>query len=419
MGQQTGQAAGIPFLPYGRQSIDEDDVAAVAAVLRGDWLTQGPAVTAFETALARRLGVAEVVACANGTAALHLAALALDLNRAGEAVIVPAITFLATASAPHLAGATVVLADVDPATGLMGVTQAEAAMVRAVQAGLRVRALFPVHYAGQAADMAGLAALAKRHDAVVVEDACHALGTLVYDPVGGGSRRLTPVGACRHSACTVFSFHPVKTIAAGEGGAVAVADPALARRVRNLCNHGMARHPAVLEDPAAAYDADGTPAPWYYEMAAPGLNYRLSDIHCALGMSQLAKLDRFIGRRRRLMKRYAALLAPLAPLVRPLAPVPGCRAAWHLNVVQIDFAAAGRSRTAVMTALRAEGIGTQVHYIPLHRQPFWRRRWPDLRLPGAEAFYAGALSLPLFPAMTDGDVDRVVAALVRALRACQ
>ncbi|MBP2307337.1 UDP-4-amino-4,6-dideoxy-N-acetyl-beta-L-altrosamine transaminase [Azospirillum melinis] len=406
----------LPFLPYGRQSVDEEDIAAVAAVLRGDWLTQGPTVSAFERALAARVGAADAVACANGTAALRLAYAALGIGP-GDAVVVPSNTFLATASAARHAGAEVAFADVDPDSGLMGVAEAEAAIARASRAGWRVRALAPVHYAGQTAPMDGLAALAQAEGLALVEDACHAIGTACSS---GGLE--VPVGAGRPEveagSLTVFSFHPVKTIAAGEGGALTGSDPALMARVRRLCNHGMMRTPDPGEgfaDPGAALDAEGNVNPWYYEMAEPGFNHRLSDIHAALVLSQLGRLDRFIERRARLMALYAERLAPLAPLVRPPALVPGCRPAWHLCAARIDFAAAGRTRSAVMVALRALGVGTQVHYIPVHRQPYWRRRYGDLALPGAMSHYVQTLSLPLFPAMADGDVDRVAAALERVL----
>ncbi|CBS91580.1 aminotransferase class I/II-fold pyridoxal phosphate-dependent enzyme [Azospirillum lipoferum] len=418
----TGPLPGdLPFLPYGRQSVEEEDIAAVTAVLRGDWLTQGPAVAAFERALAARVGAAEAVACANGTAALRLAYAALGIGP-GDAVVVPSNTFLATASAARHCGAEVAFADVDPDSGLMGVAEAEAAVARARKAGWRVRALAPVHYAGQTAPMAALAALAQAEGLALVEDACHAIGTV---DLSEGRER--PVGAGRPEveagSLTVFSFHPVKTIAAGEGGAVTGSDPALMARVRRLCNHGMMRVPEAGEgfaDPDAGLDAEGNANPWYYEMAEPGFNHRLSDIHAALVLSQLGRLDRLIGRRARLMALYAERLAPLAPLVSPPAQLPWCRPAWHLCAARIDFEAAGRTRSAVMAALRALGVGTQVHYIPVHRQPYWRRRYGDLdpsgvALPGAMAHYARTLSLPLFPAMADGDVDRVAAALEQAL----
>ena len=407
-----------PFLPYGRQAVDEEDIAAVAAVLRGDWLTQGPAVAAFERALADRTGAREAVACANGTAALRLAYAALDLGP-GDAVVVPSNTFLATASAARHAGAEVAFADVDPVTGLMGAGHAEAAIQRARAAGWRVRALAPVHYAGQTAPMAELGALARSQGLAVVEDACHAIGSADLAPDGGR----VPVGACAESTLTVFSFHPVKTIASGEGGAVTGNDPALIARVRRLCNHGMVRLPADgvpaegpgFADPGAAQDEAGNPNPWYYEMREPGFNHRLSDIHAALALSQLRRLDLFVERRRHLVELYAARLAPLAPLVKTPAAVPWSRPAWHLCAVAIDFAAAGRSRAQVMGALRAVGIGSQVHYIPVHRQPYWRQRYGDLHLPGAQWHYERTLSLPLFPAMADSDVDRVASSLERVL----
>lgn len=405
----TASPAAPPFLPYGRQWIDDDDVAAVAETLRGDWLTQGPAVAAFEQALAQRTGALEAVSCASGAAALHLAYLALDL-RPGDAAVVPSLTFLATASMAAHAGGAVVFADVDPTNGLMTVETAREATARAQAAGLRVRALVPVHYAGQTCDLVGLAALAAELGAAVVEDACHALGG---EDVRDG--RAEPAGSCRHSLTTAFSFHPVKTVAAGEGGAVTLNDPALAARLRRLRNQGMLREPADFADRDGGF-TDGAPNPWHYEMPEPGFNYRLSDLHAALGRSQLRKLDRFVDRRRRLAALYAERLAAYAPLIEPLATVPWCRSAWHLCAVRVDFAALGARRADVMAALRADGIGTQVHYIPVHRQPYWRARQPGLSLPGADAFFERALSLPLYPAMAEADVDRVVAALARALR---
>jgi dTDP-4-amino-4,6-dideoxygalactose transaminase len=244
----------------------------------------------------------------------------------------------------------------------------------------------------------------------VVEDAAHAVGTTY----GGNAQ--AQVGDCRYSRMAVFSFHPVKTIAMGEGGAVTTNDSALRERLTRLRSHGMVRDPATFENRDLAFDADGHANPWYYEMPEPGYHYRATDIQCALGLSQLHKLDRFAERRRHLMARYRDLLAPLAPLVR-LAPAPtDCVPAWHLCTLLIDFAAVGTSRAQVMAALRARGIGSQVHYIPVHLQPYYRRRYGELRLPGAESYYARCLSVPLFPGMADGDVDRVVDALATALR---
>ncbi|MEK7245343.1 MAG: DegT/DnrJ/EryC1/StrS family aminotransferase, partial [Pseudomonadota bacterium] len=238
------------------------------------------------------------------------------------------------------------------------------------------------------------------------EDACHALGGTC-----GGA----PVGACTESDLAVFSFHPVKTIAMGEGGAITTRDPALARRLMELRSHGMVRDPARFEIRAQGFGADGEPNPWYYEMPEPGFNYRASDIHCALGLSQLAKLGRFVAERRRIVEWYAEELASLAPLAKPLARAPGCEPAWHLNVVLIDFGAAGTTRARVMRALAAEGIGSQVHYLPVHRQPYYRRLYGELHLPGADAYYERTLSLPLYVGLARADVARVVAALARAL----
>ncbi|TWB38554.1 UDP-4-amino-4,6-dideoxy-N-acetyl-beta-L-altrosamine transaminase [Nitrospirillum pindoramense] len=396
-----------PFLPYGRQSIDEDDIAAVAAVLRGDWLTQGPTVSRFEQAFADVVGARHAIACANGTAALHLACMALDLGP-GDAMVVPSVTFLATANAARYCGAEVAFADVDPLTGLMGRAQAEAALARAEAAGWRVRALAPVHLAGQAADMDALADLAEARGLALIEDACHAVGSR---RAGRGGDSIA-IGACDRSAMACFSFHPVKTIAAGEGGMVTTNDDALARALRRDVSHGMVRDPAAFQDREAAFAADGAINPWYYEMPSPGYNYRLTDIQAALGLSQLGKLDRFVARRAEMAARYDDRLAPLAPLIRP-AGRSGGTPAWHLYVALLDFAALGRDRAAVMAQLRAAGVGSQVHYIPVHHQPYYRARYGRLDLPGADGWYGACLSLPLFPAMTDGDVDRVAAALAR------
>ena len=382
-----------PILPYGRQTIEDDDIAAVVEALKADFLTTGPTVEAFETAFAEKVGARHAVACANGTAALHLAMLALEVQP-GEVVIAPAITFLATANCARYVGAEVVFADVDPLSGLMTPQTLAEALTRVGDR--RLRAVLPVHLRGDAADLPGLAALAGDAGAVLVEDAPHALGTTMT--FGNVAER---VGDMRHSAMATFSFHPVKTIATGEGGMVTTNDPALAARLRVMRSHGMVR-------------PEGSES-WWYEMAEPGFNYRLPDILCALGLSQLAKLDRFAARRRALATAYETALAPLAPLVRIAA-----RPAWsdpvlHLMCVLIDFEAAGRTRRQVMEALKAKGVGSQVHYIPVHRQPYYRDRYGDLALPGAEAWYARCLSLPLYPGMADDDVAKVVAALKASL----
>jgi len=381
------------FLPYGRQTIEDDDIAAVAAALRGDYLTTGPTVEAFETAFREVVGAEHAVACSNGTAALHMAMLAARIGP-GDVCIVPSITFLATANCAAYVGADVVFADVGPDSGLMTAETLAQALHRAK--GRRVRAVLPVHLRGDVCDVPALAALAGEAGAILVEDAPHALGSSLK--VGNHVAR---VGDGAHSSMATFSFHPVKTIATGEGGMVTTNDADLAGRLRLARSHGMTRTPG----------AD----PWLYEMAEPGFNYRLPDINCALGLSQLAKLPRFMGRRRTLAALYETALEPLAPTVRLAARPEGSDPVLHLLTVLIDFEAAGTSRRQVVEALAAQGIGSQVHYIPVHSQPYWQARNGPLDLPGAQAWYDRCLSLPLYPSMDDGDVARVVDALQASL----
>jgi UDP-4-amino-4,6-dideoxy-N-acetyl-beta-L-altrosamine transaminase len=390
----------MAFIPYGRQSIDEDDIAAVVAVLRSDYLTTGPTINKFETELKARVGAAHAIVCSSGTAGLHLAMLALDFAP-GDVAIVPSMTFAATANAARYVGGEVVFADVDPATGLMRAGDFEAALVRAM--GKKVKAVLPVLLGGQGTDAAKIFEIASARGIAVVEDACHAIGTRYRH--GNATWR---VGECRHSHASVFSFHPVKAVTMGEGGAVTTNDDAYAAQVRRLCSHGIEREPASMQNRAAASDGNGSANPWYYELAELGFNYRATDIHCALGLSQLGRLDQFVARRAELVARYDRLLA--------VARVPDYEPGWHLYGVRIDFAALGKSRAAVINALRGQGIGTQVHYIPLHQQPYYVARYGASSLPGAERYYAQTLSLPLYPQLTDAEQDRVVAVLKDQLR---
>ena len=395
-----------PLLPYGRHVIDDEDVAAVAAVLKSSALTGGPAVELFERALADVTGAKDAIACSSGTSALHLAVLGLGLGP-GDQVVVPSLTFLATANCARYEGAEVVFADVDPDTGLMTPATFEQALGRAAKGS--VKAAIPVHLNGQACDMRGLRQIADRHGVRLIEDACHALGT-TYP-----GNDTIPVGACRDAAAACFSFHPVKTVAMGEGGAVTTNDPAMAAAMRRLRSHGMERNPATSSVPEFALAPDGTPNPWFYEMNEVGWNYRASDIHCALGSSQLKKLPAFLARRAELVALYDAALKPLAPVVRTLGRTGGT-VGWHLYVVLIDFKAIGKDRASVMRQLATAGIGTQVHYFPVHLQPYYQRLYGRQTLSGAEAYYSRCLSLPLFPAMSDMDVTRVVDALAQAVR---
>ena len=398
-------------LPYGRPVIDDDDIAAVVGVLKGQYLTTGPMVERFEAAFAAAVEAPHAVVCSSGTAALHLAAEAVGVGP-GTTAIVPALTFVATANAPHLQGAEIVFADVDPATGLMTLDNLAAAIdfARSRFPDRRIAAIFPVHLNGQCAEMPAIAALARNHGAAVVEDACHALGGYQMSSHGPA----TPVGASAHSDVTCFSFHPVKTVAAGEGGCVTTRNPVLAERMRRFRNHGLVRDPKKFSL-AEAFAPDGGHNPWFYEMPEPGLNYRASDIHCALALSQLGKLERFVAARARLVEYYRKQLVRFGNSIRAVPELTTGKPAWHLMVVCIAFGELGRCRSAVMRGLRGRGIGTQVHYIPVHRQPYYRSRYGLADLPGADAYYERALSLPLNAALTEADVDRVLSALAAEL----
>lgn len=394
-----------PFLPYGRQCLDEDDRRAVLDVLQSDFLTCGPEVAAFEEEFAALVGARHAVAVANGTAALHLAMLAGEIGP-GDRVITSPITFLASANCAAYVGAIPDFADIDPASRCLDVTSLEAAWRE------DVRAVVPVAYAGQAPDMPAIAAAARRRGALVIEDACHGPGGGILHE--GRRHRL---GGHEWADMSVFSFHPVKSMTTGEGGMVTTDDEVFARRLRLLRQHGMERDPARLRSFVGDAIPGGT-GPWIYEMHDLGYNYRITDLQCALGRSQLRKLDRFTARRREIATRYHEGMAGLDYLELPrlCAPNDPETVSWHLYAVAFDFPALGRTRAVVMDELRAAGIGTQVHYIPVHLQPWYRERYgygPG-KCPRAEAYYERTLSLPLYPAMDDGDVERVIAA-VRAL----
>jgi len=393
------------FLPYGRQVIEQDDIDAVCEALRGDYLTTGPTIPRFEAALAKTVHARDAVVCANGTAALYMAAHALGLG-AGTKVIVPSITFLATASAPHLNGAEIVFADVDPENGLMRPEDLAEAIDRSGGA----NAVFNVHLNGQCGALEDIAQVARARGLTILDDCCHALGTTYVAKDGIRSA----IGENAFCDASVFSFHPVKTVTMGEGGATTMNDEAFAAALRRTRNHGMTREPGEFVNAEEAFDS-GRANPWYYELVEPGFNWRATDIQCALGLSQLAKLDRFAARRRALAAAYDELLAPYAPRLRPVARHRNCLPTWHLYAVLIDFASCGLTRASVMRELTDDGIGSQVHYFPVHRQRYYAERYGIANLSGADRYYARALSLPFFASMTVDDVERVVRTLTKIL----
>jgi len=400
-----------PFLPYGKQSIDDSDIAAVAETLRGDFLTTGPKVGEFEQAFAHQVGAAEAVACANGTAALHLAAMALGLGP-GDTVLAPSMSFMASANGPHYTGARIEFMDCDPNAGLVTVDDLREALQRA---GGKAKAAVIVHLNGETCDMTALRAETQARGMFLIEDACHALATRYGhsgEPVGNA---MAQVGACAHSDMACFSLHPVKTLTTGEGGVVTTNDPKVAARLRRLRAHGIERDAGQFENREMAFAPDGSANPWYHELGQLGFNYRLTDIACALGLSQLRRLEEFAARRRELKAIYDRLFDGFQPKVRAVATRQDCDPCRHLYPVLIDFEGLGTDRATVMRALHGEGIGTQVHYIPVHRQPYYRRLSPDLELPGADAYYRRALSLPFYVGMSDDDPKRVVEALRRVL----
>jgi perosamine synthetase len=357
-------------IPYGRQSVDDDDIAAVVEVLRSDWLTQGPAVERFEAELCSVTGAADAVAFATGTVALHAALWAAGVGK-GDTVATSPLSFVASASCALWVDAQPAFVDIDPKTLNLDLGNVG-----------RCDALVAVHYAGLPIDLTALVARPR----VVVEDAAHALGA---------STRDGPVGNCARSDACVFSFHPVKGITTGEGGAVTTNAPELARRMRRFRSHGMVARP----------EHGG----WVYEISELAPNARISDIHCALGASQLTKLDRFVSRRNDLARRYHELLAPLDVECAPTAPA-GSRHAYHLYPVRVA------KRRAAYDAMRAAGIGVQVHYLPIYRHPlFAALGTTPTDYPETERAYAGLLSLPMYPALTDAQQDRVVETLAACL----
>ena len=380
------------MIPYGRQDISQADIDAVVEVLTSDFLTQGPTVPRFEAAVAAMVGAAHAVAVNSATSALHIACMALGLGPGDMLWTVPN-TFVASANCGRYCGADVDFVDIDPATFTMCPKALAAKLVNAVAAGRLPKVLVPVHMCGQPADMVAISALARTYGILVIEDASHAIGA---------SLLTHPIGDCNWSDICVFSFHPVKIITTAEGGMATTNHPALAQAMEMLRSHGITRDPALM-----THAPDG---PWYYQQILLGYNYRMTELQAALGLSQLERLAEFVDRRHTLADRYASLLSGLA--VVPQVPQAGARSALHLYVVRLK----GQNHRAVFDALRAAGIGVNLHYIPVHLQPYYRELgFGPGQFPQAEAYYAQAISLPMYPGLTEAAQDRVVFALKAAM----
>ncbi len=381
------------MIPYGRQDITQQDIDAVTGVLQSDFLTQGPVVPRFESAVAGWAGAQHGVAVNSATSALHIACLALGVGP-GDTIWTSPITFVASANCGLYCGASVDFVDIEPATFNMSAARLEEKLAVAKKSGALPKVIIPVHMCGQSCDMAAIGALAKAYGVSVIEDASHAVGGRWQDG---------PVGNSAHSDITVFSFHPVKIITSAEGGLATTNDPALAARMKRLRSHGITRDPALM-----THAPDG---PWYYQQIELGLNYRMTEMQAALGLSQMDRLAQFVARRHALAERYDAALDGL-PLRTPWRH-PGSYSAFHLYVICLEAPARHRP---IFEALRAAGIGVNLHYIPVHLQPYYRQMGFAVGdFPASEDYYSRAISIPLFATMTEAQQDKVIAALRRIL----
>jgi perosamine synthetase len=383
-----GSPVRASFLPYGRQTVDEADIQAVVEVLRSDWLTTGPKVAEFEEAFAARVGAAHAVSFSSGTAALHGAAFAAGFTAGDEAITTP-LTFAATANCVLYQGATPVFADVSGDTLNLDPEQVSTKM------SAKTRAILPVDYAGHPADLTPILEMARRHGLIVIEDACHALGAEYGGQCVGSIADLT-----------VFSFHPVKHITTGEGGMVTTNNRQFAETLRRFRNHG-------ISSDARQRQSAGQ---WHYEMVLLGFNYRLPDIVCALGIQQLKKLDANLARRRAIAAHYTSAFGEVPGVISPASRT-GANPAWHLYPIRLDLEKLAADRAQIFSALRAENIGVNVHYIPVHLHPYYRERfgYKGGEFPVAEDAYARLISLPMFHGMSDQDVEDVIAAVRKVL----
>lgn len=393
----TFKDIGRSMIPYGRHHLDQDDIDAVARFLETkSFLTQGPTVQAFEREVASHVGARFAVAVSSATAGLHMAAQAAGLQP-GKRMLVPPITFVASANSANYLGAEVVFCDIDPNSCNLDADSA----AKALEGDATISTIMPVHFGGLTCDMLRLKALADKHNCMIIEDAAHALGSS-YEC--GAT-----VGSCKYSDMTVFSFHPVKAIALGEGGLITTNDETLYRTLLRLRSHGINKLDDSFEHPEES-------GPWYYEMQELGYNYRITDLQCALGLSQIKKLDAFVDRRRALAKRYGEIFAKWDYL-RSAQPDVSDRSAYHVYVLQIDFEALNTTRAQFMTDLKARGIGSQVHYVPVPMHPFYRKQGHSMEaLPNAQAYYQKALTIPLFYDLTDTEQNRVIEVLAQLTR---
>ncbi len=371
------------MIPYGRQTIDEDDIAAVVSVLKSDWLTQGPHILEFEKALAEYCGARFAVVVSNGTAALHTAYHTLHL-KPGDEIITSPLTFAATTNAALWEGARPIFVDIDPTTGNLDPKLIEEKITE------KTRAIVPIHFSGRPADMDSIREIADRHKLAIIEDACHALGAVYKGKKIGSS-----------SGLVAFSFHPVKGITTGEGGAVLTNDEDVYKEMKRFASHGISKENFVRESPGA----------WYHEMQILGNNYRMTDMQAALGTSQLKKIDSFISRRREIARRYRAELSAGSNFELPPADTADYQSAWHLYVIRLRGKNTSR-RAEVFGKLRDAGIGVQVHYIPVYLHPYYESLGYVKGLcPLAENYYEAEISLPIFPSLTDAEQDFVIRTL--------
>ncbi|KIH85930.1 UDP-4-amino-4,6-dideoxy-N-acetyl-beta-L-altrosamine transaminase [Pseudomonas batumici] len=376
-------------IPYGCQSIEQDDIDAVVEVLKSPWLTQGPTIPRFEAALAEHCQADFAVAVCNATAALHIACLAAGVGP-GDRLWTSPNTFVASANCARYCGAEVDFVDIDPLTLNLDARLLAQKLEVAEAGGHLPKVVVAVAFAGQSCDMRTLAELSERYGFTLIEDASHAVGASYLG---------RPVGCGAFAAMTIFSFHPVKIITSAEGGMVLTNRPELAERLRRLRSHGITGDPAQMNVPAQGL--------WYYQQLELGFNYRMTDLHAALGLSQTARLDSFVARRRELAARYDRLLVDL-PLRLPVAQA-GAESAWHLYVVRLQLERIQVSQREVFDRLRAAGIGVNLHYIPVHLQPYYREQgFKEGDFPEAERYFGEALSLPLFPLLTEAQQDYVV-----------